>query len=30
MQADIAALRRERDEEMQAYYRQMDAEEETR
>lgn len=28
MQADIAALRRERDEEMEAYYRQMDAEEE--
>ena len=30
MQADIAALRRERDEEMEAYYRQMDAEEETK
>ncbi|WP_449416187.1 type II toxin-antitoxin system HicB family antitoxin [Phormidium nigroviride] len=28
MQADIAALRRERDEEMETYYRQMDAEEE--
>lgn len=30
MQADIAALRRERDEQMEAYYRQMDAEEETK
>lgn len=30
MQADIAALRRERDEQMEAYYRQMDAEEEAK
>ncbi|HLO46912.1 MAG TPA: type II toxin-antitoxin system HicB family antitoxin [Kamptonema sp.] len=30
MQADIAALRRERDEQMEAYYRQLDAEEEVR
>ncbi|MDB9512928.1 type II toxin-antitoxin system HicB family antitoxin [Kamptonema animale CS-326] len=30
MQADIAALRRERDEQMEAYYRQIDAEEETK
>jgi predicted RNase H-like HicB family nuclease len=30
MQADIADLRRERDEQMEAYYRQMDAEEETK